>query len=151
MFSDPNYIEAMNQLDDSLCLKITNTDAQNQCKSNVSDQKMLIDAENKMDKSLCSPINSAAIKQNCETQVAGLEAVQPKTQMSSSANQTIMDQAIASQDGTKCQALNDPNVIASCQYNVYTNMASQKNNPTLCMKITNQDMEKACEQAVQKK
>lgn len=64
-------------------------------------------------------------------------------------NSKIVESAIAAQDGTKCKELKESNLIASCEFNVYTNLAAQKKDPTLCKKITSTDAQKICEQSMQ--
>ncbi len=71
------------------------------------------------------------------------------TQVSPDQYKSILDQATASQDGTKCKELKEPNLVASCEFDIYANMAAQKNDPALCKKISSTDAQKVCEKSFQ--
>lgn len=122
------------------CALLQHSERNEECKNIVNGLLFTEQAVAKMDKKLCDQIELERYKENCETQVnSKLELKNADAKRLS-----IEQEAADKKNANICDQINDENQKASCKYNILTDLAITKKDPSLCEGIGPEDMIEKC-------
>lgn len=137
---------AMNSSDSSKCSEILDKEKSSEC-SNITESLKLIDeAVSTLDESKCNSITLERYKEVCSVNLKEATEIANKNEIQQNEiikMQTVSQQALDAKDISKCDQLTDA-AMYSCRTNVLTNQAIEKNDPTICEQIGDQEFIDGC-------
>lgn len=134
------YDQATQSSDLALCNKILDKDMKSECASIVDAGKLTRKAVSELNIDLCKTITIERYKTACETQVQPLI----DAKQADSERLTIEQKAYDQQNAKLCDQVKDENQKVACRYNIITNQAIEKKDPSLCNGIGQKDIIEKC-------
>lgn len=146
------YNGALSLNDETMCDKISDATAKQDCKEAITAQKYSAEAAAKMDASICKKITNPDQEKACEINVEVAQKSRQSSQEQAAKTEKLYQDSnaiVQSGDYTKCKSLGDPNLINNCEYNILTNKAIQTGDVSYCSKISDQNSAKDCKNLIE--
>ena len=131
------------------CATINNSTKAKECEDIITSLISTDEAVASVDLEKCNKLSLPGYKENCVTRVqfeldkenSKQEAINLEEEMTS-----IESKAMESKDYKLCEAILDENKLATCKYNVISNLAISSKDFSLCSQIGQKDLEDQCKQ-----
>jgi len=141
---DQLYTQAIQNGNTKLCEQIADKSVKEECSSLITANQLTKQAVADGDIGLCKKIDLERYKTSCETQAK----TAADSKQADKDRLSIEQNAMTKGDAKLCDQIKDVNQKASCKYNILTNQAMSKKDPSLCNGIGLKDLVELCKQSI---